>query len=99
MRDEVFAMIPTLEILDGRNKKGEEVLEDSDAEELVEEEGEGEEDDEDDLEEGEMDAEMIQQILAAKRRGETFPVEDDDEEEDEEEDDEKGIEGRSKHAF
>ena len=91
-RDQVFAMLPTLEVLDGMNKEGEEVYEeeedddDEDEEDFVAFEGE-----EGVLPEGELESDSGEEELVPGKRA--APIkgklpEGLDEDEDEEEEDE-----------
>ena len=93
-RDKVFGMFPSLQVLDGKDKDGEEVElgsdddddeEDFDEEESDDDEGEDDEDDEDDEDEDVPDDEPIE----VSDEDEDLP--DEDEEESDDDDDEPGL--------
>ena len=93
-RDKVFGMFPSLQVLDGKDKDGEEVElgsdddddeEDFDEEESDDDEGEDDEDDEDDEDEDVPDDEPIE----VSDEDEDLPYE--DEEESDDDDDEPGL--------
>jgi len=110
-REQVFAMLPSLEVLDGKNKKGEEVYEEEDDDD--EEEGEyvekapSSEDDEDDDELAgiplgeESDSDEAEVIAPGKRgapvKGPQQILLEDDDDDEEEEDDEESEEGILAH--
>lgn len=96
-RQKVFELIPSLEVLDGKNKKGEDVLEDeSESEDILP--GEGDEEEEDSLEneedivisEGEEEEEFVPKKRGAPEQAKgKVPAPEEEESEEEEEGEEE----------